>query len=699
MRYDDDRLTRLESTVERLQERVDRLETATRAGAETAAAARPEPSRPVEPAAVEVVPPIVPPVPRPVFEPSDEPPAESARPVPPLDLEELLGGRVLAWAGGLAVLAGAIFFLATAISRGWIDEPTRVALAYAGSTALLALGLYLYERQGRTQASVVAVAAAIGALYASTTAATTLYDLVDPVVGLLVCGLVGVVATALAVRWDAREIAALGIVGALLSPVLVGSGTSAAALAFMAVALVAATGVLLWRRWDWLAVAAFVTSVPQLLGWLGDNYEQRLATALVVLAAFWLVNAVAAVGFELRVPTSRLRFTSGSLVLADAIVTAGAGWLMVDETGHGDAATAWVIGVAVVHVALGAVSFGGRISREVALLLLAVGVGLTTIGAALALDGPALVAAWSVEAVLLAWLGAHLGRVRGYLAAGGLLALATAHTLTFDARPDELTAAGELSAVVAVVLVVAAAAAVATLYRGSWPAYRDAVTGLALAGSAYLPAVAFGVEDVWVVVGWAILAALVAAARPLADPTYRELAPVPFVALAAAHTLAVEATPDALRVGVDDLGLAATAIALTTATALAVAALSTGQVRVLHRVAAAVGAVYLPSILIVDLTSSGAFQPGQTPQVLLSVFWSAVGLGSLVYGLLRNERTLRLAGLGLLGLAAAKVALYDLAELDEIYRVLSFVGLGLLLLAGAFAYQRIRSELGPVRRA
>jgi uncharacterized membrane protein len=36
------------------------------------------------------------------------------------------------------------------------------------------------------------------------------------------------------------------------------------------------------------------------------------------------------------------------------------------------------------------------------------------------------------------------------------------------------------------------------------------------------------------------------------------------------------------------------------------------------------------------------------------------------------------------------VFLYDLASLDEIYRVLSFIALGLLLLAAAFAYQRVR---------
>jgi uncharacterized membrane protein len=59
-------------------------------------------------------------------------------------------------------------------------------------------------------------------------------------------------------------------------------------------------------------------------------------------------------------------------------------------------------------------------------------------------------------------------------------------------------------------------------------------------------------------------------------------------------------------------------------------------------------------------------------------------------GLRRDERTWRLAGFGLLAVAVAKMFAYDMAALQAEYRVLSFVVLGLLLLAGAYAYQRMR---------
>ena len=227
-----------------------------------------------------------------------------------LDLEDLLGGRVLGWVGGSAIVLGAVFFLVMAVGRGWIDEPTRVVLAFLGSTLLFGAGLYLYERKGQTQAALAAVASAIAALYASVTAATQLYDLIAPALGLAVAVVIGAAATAIAVRWNSRVVAGVGIVGALLAPVLVDAGTSTVALAFMAIALCSSVGVLLWRRWDWLAGAAFIASVPQLVYWIAETYEDGLGQVLVVLTLFWLLYVVAAIGYELRVPVRTLRASS-----------------------------------------------------------------------------------------------------------------------------------------------------------------------------------------------------------------------------------------------------------------------------------------------------------------------------------------------------------------------------------------------------
>lgn len=539
--------------------------------------------------------------PSPVAAPPEAPgrperPAEPARRVPEVGLEELLGGRVLAWVGAVAILLGIVFFLGMAIRRGWIDEPTRTVLALLGSTALLLAGCWLHERKGQTEAALAAVAAALSGLYATLIVATRVYELISGELGLGCAGLVGVVGAAIAVRWASTIVAAIGILGALLAPVLVGAGTSGLSLAFMAIALSAAVGVLLWQKWDWLALGAFLVSVPQLVSWIDDNYAERLLPTLAVLAAFWALYLVAAIGYELRVRSPEaLPVASWGLLLGDAVLVAGAGYLALDNSGHPSAAIAWILLLAAAHIMLGASALRQAINREIGSLLVAVGLGLSALGFADALDGPVLVAGWAAQAVVLAQLASRASVDPGPL----------------GSNAQRL-----------------------------------------LAGSAW------------------------------------------YLALAFAHVGTVEAPPEAIFEGVADLVDAAVALALSAAAAFGCAywfrRVETAWAGAAE-VAGAAALVYLASVAIID--SSGVTAAGgrrQAGQVWLSAFWAVTGLAALVCGLLRAGRRLRLGGLTLIAIAIVKVYTYDLAELDELARVASFIALGLLLLAGAFAYQRIR---------
>jgi uncharacterized membrane protein len=55
-------------------------------------------------------------------------------------------------------------------------------------------------------------------------------------------------------------------------------------------------------------------------------------------------------------------------------------------------------------------------------------------------------------------------------------------------------------------------------------------------------------------------------------------------------------------------------------------------------------------------------------------------------------RGVRLAALALLAITTAKLFVFDLAALEAGYRVGSFIAVGALLLAGSFAYGRLRPE-------
>jgi uncharacterized membrane protein len=77
-------------------------------------------------------------------------------------------------------------------------------------------------------------------------------------------------------------------------------------------------------------------------------------------------------------------------------------------------------------------------------------------------------------------------------------------------------------------------------------------------------------------------------------------------------------------------------------------------------------------------------------QVGLSVLWTVYAAAALAWGFLRAEPWVRYAALALLGVVVLKVFFVDLAQLEAIYRILSFLVLGLALLGVSVLYQRIR---------
>jgi uncharacterized membrane protein len=68
----------------------------------------------------------------------------------------------------------------------------------------------------------------------------------------------------------------------------------------------------------------------------------------------------------------------------------------------------------------------------------------------------------------------------------------------------------------------------------------------------------------------------------------------------------------------------------------------------------------------------------------------------MAFGIWRRSRILRHMAIILFGVTILKIFTYDLSFLDTLYRIFSFVALGLILLAVSYLYQRYRDViLGP----
>ncbi|MCC7407770.1 MAG: DUF2339 domain-containing protein [Phycisphaeraceae bacterium] len=96
------------------------------------------------------------------------------------------------------------------------------------------------------------------------------------------------------------------------------------------------------------------------------------------------------------------------------------------------------------------------------------------------------------------------------------------------------------------------------------------------------------------------------------------------------------------------------------------------------------------------LTAPAIAATASTPAVLTSqaelytysAAWIILGALLLIAGILTTSPTLRWASLAVLLLSVAKVFLYDMRQLGSLYRVVSFMGLGVSLLVLAYLYQK-----------
>jgi uncharacterized membrane protein len=336
------------------------------------------------------------------------------------DLEERFAGRALAWVGGVALVAAAVFFLSLAFSRGWITEPMRIVVGLAAGTAAFGVGAVMLARKSPLVGNVLA-GVGLGIVSITMLAATRLYHLVPPEVGLAVALVAALAAAVVAVRLDARSVAAYGLIAALAAPPLVGASPTLLTLMFVAVTLVGTTAVALFRSWPWLPSLAFVLAAPQLASWVSGDPEP--VQALVALAGFWLVNIVAAAGEEMRIRRDDLRPSSAILVLANGIFLLwGLHAVLI-----GDLAPWLGLAIALAaaaHLGVGA-WFLARQGMEHLFgnLVAGTGVALLAIAAFVQLGAPVVPVAWAAEAVALAWLAVrrrHRWSAAAALVLGGL---------------------------------------------------------------------------------------------------------------------------------------------------------------------------------------------------------------------------------------------------------------------------------------
>jgi uncharacterized membrane protein len=288
-------------------------------------------------------------------------------------LSDVIGGRVLAWVGGIATLVGTVLFLVLAVARGWIGQEARVLMAGLAASALMGAGVWLHDRRGRTEASAAMVGAASAAMFATLLVATQVYGLLPAALALPATLAVAALTTTLAVRWAGRALGGIGLLGGLLSPVLVGASPSLLTVVVLGLTAAAATWVVVRTGWGWLGLAGVVVCVPQWGAWLLNG--QAVASELAVLAFFAALGLVGAIGVQARLEEERLCASAAALATLSALAAALIGRVGLEEVAGGAVADAWLAVLALAHLGIATALLRRRaLAPALGRLLIAIGV-------------------------------------------------------------------------------------------------------------------------------------------------------------------------------------------------------------------------------------------------------------------------------------------------------------------------------------
>jgi uncharacterized membrane protein len=650
--------------------------------------------------------------------------------------------------GVVVLVTGVGFFLKYSIDHGWIAPTGRVAM-----TMLLGAGLFvggvrmlgtLYNALGQTL-----IGGGLATLYFGVYASTAFYHLIGPTPAFFLMALVTATAGVLAVRFDSLLIAVLGIIGGYGTPVMLSTGETNFTGLFIYI-LMLGCGVFyvsLKKGWHLLNYLAFVFTYGLFFASMTAYDPTHFWEAMLFLIGVFALYSTTLFVFNVvqRRPSTLLELIG--LLLNAGVFLATSYYLVRNE--YGQRAVAVVtISLAAFYVAHVYYFLARRIAdRELLHGFMSLAIFFLGVTIPLMFSWQWITVCWAVQAVVMLWLADKVGSEFIRRAAFVLYAIVLFRFGLIDlpgqyGATNLATADATVGAYLAQLLqrLIIFGVPIGSVAGGYYLLRRPgASSSMAVDPALNLPERA---RSPWAVRGAVVLAAGMAflylhleIARTLGElfPAAR-MTTLTFLWLAMCWMLLRELHGQfikpigivlslfvagvVLKLFVFDLpswsvaeslvyggpyspldGLmrlldfgAVVAFLVFAARSVDDLGLKIKDAPSPRSLAAVLALVLLFDFLTLELnTFLNQFVPALRAGGI-SILWTVFALGLLVAGIQKQVREMRYVGLGLFTVVGFKVFFSDLATLDQFYRIIAFILLGVLILFGGFLYLRSRSE-------
>ncbi len=660
--------------------------------------------------------------------------------------EALIGGKLFNRIGALALIIGIGYFLKYAFDNNWISETIRVLIGAVIGLVCIGGG-YRTNKKGFQVFAQGLVGAGIAILYLSVYAAFNFYHLLPQWVAFVFMSVVTIIAFLNGLYYDSLAEAIIGWAGGFLTPILLSTGQSNEVGLFSYIVLLDA-GLLAMtvrkERWWILEPLTFLGTWSMYVAWNNQYYaDADLGTTVLFVTLFWLLFLVS--DFLLSNNANRGKTLYQIIPSLNALAYFLAAYDLIDTNHHNwMGLTTLFIGAAYFLVYLvkrRTGSLGPGVGMRLSLTTLALVVFATSIQ----FSDFDTVMAWSIEAAVLIWLSRHDQATVLDIAAIFLFGLALFKLLFLtQGALAYFPIAGYTLLINHRVLcfaVVSAALGLSGFTVDALPGKRNQVNSVILhaawCGTVFLLVTAeiydyfrfhslnrpsgmvqqmeffriLSFAACWTILSIPLM--WVGLKRKLISPAIASLAVVLLAVLfGVVRGVAfdpIEYYRPFFNVRVIVLLLIGTGLQLQTQLIRrsmeafewlkdVVKLLQTGILIVILILLTGETRDYFQRA-IAELShradeNSGAITHLQNmQQLMLSGVWLVYSVGLMTVGIWRKYRGLRFGAFALFGITILKIFLYDLSFLETLYRLFSFIALGLILLGVSWAYQRYKEVI------
>jgi len=207
----------------------------------------------------------------------------------------------MVWVGGLSIGLAGIFLVKFSIDKGWLGPLTRILLAIAAGIVMHAVAELLRRKWGQHDALAALSGGASITLYAAFLASLMIYSLFPAKLVFAALALTSM-GTMLLATVHGPVLAAIGLLGAYVVPVLVPLNADNARGLLIYGFVVSAAGLVLtryvYRHWLWFGVLAGIV-FTWLLSYINDWLEPTGARWIYVAAIGWALVAIRDSDFSL----------------------------------------------------------------------------------------------------------------------------------------------------------------------------------------------------------------------------------------------------------------------------------------------------------------------------------------------------------------------------------------------------------------